>query len=150
LTTQNKDARVHCAVLKLRTATTHHPAPTHHPHPTPRRTSTTARKHGDGRRFTAGRCRGDQTQRPDPSGPNSVPSTHPHPPARSHPAPPTHQRDGKRTSCTRTGRSGRRQLTDVPPSSTLPGTRAPGRALAPPTGPHPQRAGARAGREDAP
>src|SRR5215218_1838559 len=122
--------------------------PTTPPHTTAHKHHST--EHGDGRRFTAGRCRGDQTQRPDPSGPNSVPSTHPHPPARPHPAPPTHQRGGRSTSCTRTGRSGRRQLTDVPPSSTLPGTRARGRALAPPTGPHPQRAGARAGREDAP
>jgi hypothetical protein len=70
--------------------------------------------------------------KPDPSGPNSVPNANPPHPARSHPTPPPQEREPHRdneTSCTRTGRNGRRQLTDVPPSSTLPGTLARGRAL---------------------
>src|SRR5215213_708724 len=130
------------------------------PPPTTRRLPTTpphttAHKHHSTEHGTVGGSPRDGAEETRPNGPipqdpTACQATHPHPPARSHPAPPTHQRGGKRTSCTRTGRSGRRQLTDVPPSSTLPGTRAPGRALAPPTGPHPQRAGTRAGREDAP
>jgi hypothetical protein len=47
-----------------------------------------------------------------------------HPPARSHPHPPRESR-----SCTRDRPASRRQLTDVPPLSTLPGTLARGRAL---------------------
>jgi len=112
---------------------TPHPAPTHHrPHPTGRdRQASGSPKGGPAR---AGPPPGEAQSlkvkpKPDPSGPNSVPGADPPARPRSHPHP---QRSA---SCTRSRPTSRRQLTDVPPSSTLPETRVRGRALdANPTG----------------
>src|SRR5215213_10462605 len=104
------------------------------PPPTTRRLPTTPTPHHGaqapqhGNTGTAGGSPRDGAEETRPNGPIPQDPTACQAPTPTHRPvptrhPPTHQRGGRSTSCTRTGRSGRRQLTDVPPSSTLPGTR---------------------------
>jgi hypothetical protein len=142
LTTQNKDARVHCAVLKLRTATT--PTRRLPTTPTPHHgaTSTTARS-TDGRRFTERTVpKETRPNGPIPQDPTACQAPTHRTRPRSHP---NHEPTGEGphrehdTSCTR-GRlhepapTNRRSTLEHPPRNTRPRQR-PGR--------HPHRAGAR-------
>ena len=120
----NKDARVHCAVLKLRAVIDPTPAPA----PPPPKTAASERYDRESVRTSRptpprGKAQSLKAKpKPDPSGPNSVPSAGRTQPTRSHPGPKTAAVLGR---AERT----RRQLTDVPPLSTLPGTLVRGRGL---------------------
>ena len=129
-----KDARVHCAVLKLRTIPVLPGAyPSTHPRmtrrPTKRRFIRTRRTrvqppsppatprppvedHRDDLRMT----RANRPQ-PVPSGPNSVPNQPPHPPH------PFHPRENPRS--TRPGPADEPAIVDVPPMSSTPDTDGP-------------------------
>ena len=132
LTTDTKDARVHCAVLKQRAETTPHPAPTHHrPHHTHRR----------GRRPTVHRRGGprETSPRPFPQDPTACQTTH-HQHRRSTPHP-RHPTRGTQDTEYSPPPAARSQLVDVPPTSNHPGTLIRGWPWTPP--PTPPGAGRR-------
>ena len=134
-TTENKDARVHCAVLKQRPGPPPAPPPPPPTHPTQERTSswsggptapttpTRPPAHASNP-YRRDSPRKHPPQAAVPSGPNSVPHAHPVP-TRS-PFPP-HKRRTRRPA------GSRRAVVDVPPMSTTPHTHGAGMAPGQPT-----------------
>jgi hypothetical protein len=129
----NKDARVHCAVLKVRAAPDSHrppaPAPPQEVDASGTTQSRSARPGPSHPKVTGTHVAEGSSRSPIPQDPTACQA----PTTPASPFPPPEE------SCTRQDPRDRRQLTDVPPVSTLPETRVRGRGL----DATPRRAGAR-------